>query len=382
MMTLSATAVEFTPGKYWSGLPVQEEKESDYMFELKDILYQLSINPGLFQECMNSLTDILSVAIREDWQLDEVADVIFEQSTMEPNFTYTGARMVDHLFRNLPNPPGRRHMRTLINQRAKKVVVRRKEMALDPAQQKRLHGVTMFMAELFMNMEIVGGDGTVQKIKVYRAALQELFESLTDNPSEANLKCLGNIFKLAGKTIEDYDREMSNSASSELINKIFNDGRNYIVSGQVDRSVRDQWLRLIEFRASDWGRRQVKDKGHRPQYEEPGPAGAAGAAAMNGAAGGDVFTNIPTFYSAKGTVISAEEAGFNAELFNPEDYSYEDETDPNNLNFDPAYDQYGWQPELGSGPESGVTQDMADAYESFLRETGQEDQSGQTWAYE
>ena len=49
------------------------------MFELKDILYQLSINPGLFQECMNSLTDILSVAIREDWQLDEVADVIFEQ---------------------------------------------------------------------------------------------------------------------------------------------------------------------------------------------------------------------------------------------------------------------------------------------------------------
>ena len=27
-------------------------------------------------------------------------------------------------------------------------------MALDPAQQKRLHGVTMFMAELFMNMEV------------------------------------------------------------------------------------------------------------------------------------------------------------------------------------------------------------------------------------
>nr|XP_054764510.1 polyadenylate-binding protein-interacting protein 1-like [Lytechinus pictus] len=371
MMTLSATALEFVPGRYWNGL--QNEPEYDYIVELNDILYQLSINPGLFQECMNSLTDILSVSIREDWQLSEVADVIFEQSIMEPNFTYTGARMIDHLFKTLPVQPGGRNIRTLINERAKEIVVRKEEMALDPAQHKRLHGVTMFMAELFMNMEIIGGDGTIHKVKVYRVALQELFQSLTDHPSEANLKCLCNIFKLAGKTIEDYDREMSNSQSSELINKIFNDGRNYIVNGEVDRSIREQWLRLIEFRASDWGRRSIN--GQRSKYEEP-----IGAVAMNGAAGGDVFTNIPTFYSSKGTVISAEEAGFNAELFNPEDYSYEEETDPNNLNFDPALDHYGWQPELGDG--SGVTSDMADAYEAFLRETGQEDQSGLTWGLE
>ena len=38
--------------------------------------------------------------------------------------------------------------------RAKDVVIKREEMAKDPALQKRLHGVTMFMAELFMNMEV------------------------------------------------------------------------------------------------------------------------------------------------------------------------------------------------------------------------------------
>lgn len=379
-LALSVGAAEFVPGKYWGGLPEQEE--SDYIWYLKDILYQLSINPGSFQDNMNSLTEILTGSIREDWQLDEVADIIFEQSTMEPNFTYTGARVIAHLQRMMPIPPGRKPIRMLINHRAKDVVVRRKEMAVDAAQQKRLHGVTMFMAELFMNMEIIGSDGTLQKIKVYRVALQELFQSLTDYPSAANLKCLGNIFKLAGKTIEDYDRGVSNTASSELINKIFNDGRNYIVNGQVDRYLREQWLQLIEFRATDWGRRPAKGQSSRLMYEQPGPAGAG---AVNGAAG-DVFTNMPVFYNAKGTVISAQEAGFKDEdfkdeEFNAEDYNYDDDdTDPNNLNFDPGLNVYGWQPEIVDGAEP--TPDMEDAYEQFLRETGQDDPSGLSWGVE
>ena len=39
--------------------------------------------------------------------------------------------------------------------------------------------------------------------------------------------------------------------------------------------------------------------------------------------------------------------GFNEELFNADEYSYEDDSDPNNLNFDPALDLYGWQPDVG-----------------------------------
>ncbi|XP_072172943.1 polyadenylate-binding protein-interacting protein 1-like [Diadema setosum] len=376
-MALSAGAVEFVPGKYWNG--IQQVEEADHIKDLKEILYRLSISPGAFDECMRSLNEILSAAIREDWQLDEVADIIFEQSVLEPNFTYTGARVIDYLQNWMPIPPGRKSIRTLINQRAKEVVVKREEMAEDPHQQKRLHGVTMFMAELFMNMEIIGNDGiTRHKIKVYRVALQELFESLTKYSSPANLKCLGNIFKLAGKTIEDYDREINNTESSELINRIFNDGRDYIVHAKVDRSVREQWLQLIEFRASDWGR--TCRKGQRSDDI----SGADGAMARNGASG-DAFESIPVFYGPDGTIITAKEAGYSVDLYPADDYHGRDDYDlhdpnfdaPLNPTFDPAYETQGWQPDFGD--ETDLNLEEAAAYEQFLLESGLEDDTGLAW---
>ena len=53
--------------------------EPDFVTMVKDVLFSLSISPGLFEDYMKSMVEHLNAVIRSNAELGVVADIIFEQ---------------------------------------------------------------------------------------------------------------------------------------------------------------------------------------------------------------------------------------------------------------------------------------------------------------
>ncbi|XP_033636979.1 polyadenylate-binding protein-interacting protein 1-like [Asterias rubens] len=387
----SAGPAEFVPGKPWaggdglnSGQPQQwsngeEQYQAQYANRsqepqsiqlVRDVLGSLNSNPGMFEDLMHSLVARLNSTIVSDDELSAIASIIFEQSVSEPNFRYTGARACDYLTVHLKLPPPIKTFRVHINQRVKDPVERREQMAKDPRQMGRLHGATMFLAELFLNTEVEG-----KRIAIYRTALTELMDTLVKNASDENLKCLGQLLKLSGKEIEDYDNAQNQSTVSKTLNEIFNEARRQTTRDTMDKGIRVLWLQLFELRGAKWGQAEVK------YNSSSGPPGVAGGNVCM-AAGGDAppstaeFTNEPVFYNNQGQVITAAEAGFGDELDAEYDnYTCYDESavDPYaDYDLDPSH----YQPDANEGLDYADDLDELDAeiqaaFSDFLIESGQ-----------
>ncbi|XP_022101773.1 polyadenylate-binding protein-interacting protein 1-like [Acanthaster planci] len=403
---------EFVPGKPWPGVngapapqPQQwsngseqppyfnSSTEPDFVTMVKDVLFSLSVSPGLFEDYMKSMVEHLNAAVRSNKDLGLIADIIFEQSVLEPNFRYTGARACDYLISHLELPPAITKFRSHINQRVKEAVESREAMARDPNKLTRLHGATMFLAELFLISEVhVPEAKGPQRIDVYRVALSELMDTLLNSASDENLKCLGLLLKLSGKEIEDYDREQNNKTSSEQLSKIFLKARQYVTNQAVDKNVRELWLQLIELRAKRWG--QGSGASYSGSTTAPPPAGSSGYMSGGGDTAPAMFSNQPVFYDSQGKVISAAEAGFGDEYDGDlENWAYYQTTEDDGsadpyTDYAPSstadpYAEYDWDPSHYQ-QEPAAELDYADdldeldaeiqkAFSDFLIETGQGD---------
>ncbi|XP_038048331.1 polyadenylate-binding protein-interacting protein 1-like [Patiria miniata] len=401
---------EFVPGMPWPGAsaaPVPQQQqwsngneqspyvnsnwEPDYVIMVKDILFSLSISPGSFEDHMRSLVENLNATIRTDKDLGTIADIIFEQAVLEPNFRYTGARACDYLTSHLVLPPNVSKFRKHINQRVKDAVESREVMAKDPNKMERLHGATMFLAELFLTSQVQVGNGP-QRIKIYRTALNELMDTLVNNASSGNLKCLSLLLKLSGKEIEDYDREQNDGKASDQLNQIFLKARKHVTNEAIDKNVREVWLQLIELRAKRWG--QGDAASYSGGAAAPPPA-SSGDGFMSASGDAPMFSSQPVFYNSKGQVISAAEAGFGdeyegdfenyADYQNYEEYSSADPyTDYTSSSADP-YAEYDldpshYQQDAAAEPDYADGFDELDAeiqaaFSDFLIETGQGDHS-------
>lgn len=296
-MALDPEAEEFVPGRMW-GVDSNPEytEEQPFVVLLKDVLYMLSTNPEAFFDYMSTVTDAMNDAIEVETQLESVADVIFEQSILEPNFTYTGAKMCHYLFNNLKLPKNIRAFRSMINQRVKDVVISRNELLENPETVGTVHGTSFFLAELFLMIEILK-DGKQCKVQAYRGGLQELMEALVSHPNTANAKCLAKLLKMVGAAIDEFDKERQDGEASKQIAKIIDKVKQHLADGcQFDKSVNYMWLNLLELRASNWG------------------LGSGEAKSNPVTAGGDApFSNGPVFYDAEGKVIPEADLDFEAQ---------------------------------------------------------------------
>lgn len=172
------------------------------LMEFTSTLHTLTIQPGNIEEYMDPLIDLLKKVADGDIA-QKMVEILFEQSITEPNFRYTGALVCKYLSKQLRNTKAFSDFRGQFLTRCKEEYLKREEMISSQDGISRLCGFTMFIGELFLNMEVEKPDGTVEKMGILRFVLRELLLTLLANPTDVTIKTASQLLKLTGATIEE-----------------------------------------------------------------------------------------------------------------------------------------------------------------------------------
>ncbi|RXM91530.1 Polyadenylate-binding protein-interacting protein 1 [Acipenser ruthenus] len=260
---LSATAPEFYPANYSSYTDTSFEDGSD-SFSIQseptlsefvqDFLSHLNDSPGAFETDIEHITAMLNGWVTTDEMLHELVELIYQQSTLVPNFSYTGARLCNYLSHHLTMSPPSGNFRKLLLLRCQTEFDKREQAVKeDEATRKRFHSFVLFLGELYLNLEIKGSNGQMNRAEILLTGLRDLMNALFSNPVDGNLICAVKLLKLTGSVLEDAWKEKGKSDMDELIQRI----ENIVLDASCSRDVKQMLLRLVELRSRNWGRVQA-----------------------------------------------------------------------------------------------------------------------------
>ncbi|KFQ53383.1 Polyadenylate-binding protein-interacting protein 1, partial [Pelecanus crispus] len=92
----------------------------------------------------------------------------------------------------------------------------------DETTRKQFHAFVLFLAELYLNLEIKGSKGQVTRAEILQEGLRELLNALFSNPVDSNLICAVKLLKLTGSVLEDAWKEKGKNDMEEVIQRIEN----------------------------------------------------------------------------------------------------------------------------------------------------------------
>ncbi|XP_019954911.1 polyadenylate-binding protein-interacting protein 1 isoform X1 [Paralichthys olivaceus] len=340
---LSASAAEFVP----SGInsyedPTHYDDSEGYYGELnldemvKDFLDHLSSSPGTFESDIEYITGMLNSCVTTEALLKDLVELIYKESTAIPNFSYTGARLCNHLSKHLNVSPPSGNFRQLLLKRCQ-TEYQHRDVAVrgEPEIQKKFHSYVLFLGELYLHLEIKSAKGPPKRADILLIALKDLMNSLFSNPVDSNLICAVKLLKLTGSVLDDTWKENGQSHMEELMQRI----ETVVLDATCSRDVRQMLLKLVELRSSDWGRvRAVSAASNATPDNDP-----------------NYFMNEPTFYTEDGTPFTAadpEYAEKYQEILDRQDY----------------FDFYGENGNDLSDIEDEMEPEMEEAFERFCLE--------------
>lgn len=350
---LSASAPEFVPGSTYVEDPAFGEYECDggeydaggytqptLAETVADFLNHLSSSPGSFDSDVEFIVNMLNSWVVTEELLQELVELIYTQSTAIPNFSYTGARLCNHLSHHLAISPESGNFRQLLLKRCRTEFTQ-KDAAVkgDPVVRKGFHSFVLFLGELYLNLEVKSKKGPPERAHILLGALKDLLTSLFSNPDDSNLICAVKLLKLTGSVLEDTWKKSGKSDMDDLLRRT----GNIVLDATCSRDVKQMLLKLVELRSSDWGR------------------GHAAAAANYATPDNDpnYFMNEPTFYTADGTPFTAADPEYSEK--------YQEILDREDINF-PELDE-------GNGSDSYEEDDdemdpeIEEAFENFCLES-------------
>ncbi|NXK49882.1 PAIP1 protein, partial [Chauna torquata] len=200
---LSVKAPEFYPSGYSQHF---NQNFADSSFEdgydgymtlaeyVQDFLNHLTEQPGCFETEIEQFAETLNGWVTTDEALQELVELIYQQATSVPNFSYMGARLCNYLSHHLTISPQSGNFRQLLLQRS---FENRDEAAKgDEATRKQFHAFVLFLAELYLNLEIKGTKGQVTRAEILQEGLRELLNALFSNPVDNNLICAVKLLKV------------------------------------------------------------------------------------------------------------------------------------------------------------------------------------------
>ncbi|XP_042878145.1 polyadenylate-binding protein-interacting protein 1-like [Penaeus japonicus] len=298
--------------------PVVPQPQIQYMchpvvLQVNNVVVQLTLKPNRFDQVARQLTTILSWQVQDAFLMKEVITVIFEQGVGEVNFRYSGARLCQHLSKNITQSYNGPTFKSLLLQRChEEFNVREMYMQSEPS---RVCGFTLFLAELFTQLVTT----TAQPLEVLGQALCQLLMTLLTQTSDSNLKCAAQVLKFTGSSLDSLNR----NDMEQVINTV----KDVAMTAPVAAGTRSLLLAVVELRAANWGRG--------PPSPDQSPTSTP------------THSNVPmgTVYYGPGGVIQRVEE-------EPED-SASDTDDVANLGWSPAVEE--------------LEGDVADAFEEFLR---------------
>ncbi|XP_041359246.1 polyadenylate-binding protein-interacting protein 1-like isoform X3 [Gigantopelta aegis] len=294
--TFNVNAIEFVPR-------ITRPVFADLVQEFQKTLFILTTNPGNMEEYMRPMCDMFS-GVNAAKYMQDVIELLYEQSIAEPNFRYTGARVCQHICSVLKDHSIFSDFRNQFLKRCQQDFNKRDHLLSNPPTIDRACGLTLFMGELFQNLEIIGNDGKPQKIGFLPEALRDLLLSLLSYPSDTSVKCACQLLKLCGASMEDMLR-------SEDFDQVFTSLQGIAASPHLRDNTKFLIQTVVKLRESDWGRKgsstlssQNADFNHY-SYQHS-----------------DLASSEPIFYNESGQTISREQAGF---AFDEPEESYDDE---------------------------------------------------------
>ncbi|KFQ89057.1 Polyadenylate-binding protein-interacting protein 1 [Phoenicopterus ruber ruber] len=229
---LSVKAPEFYPPGYSQNF---NENFADSSFEdrddgyltlaeyIQDFLNHLTEQPGCFETEIEPFAETLNVWVTTDEALQELVELIYQQATSVPNFSYMGARLCNYLSHRLTISPQSGNFRQLLLQRCRTEYENRDEATKgDETTRKQFHAFVLFLAELYLNLEVKGTKGQVTRAEILQEGLRELLNALFSNPVDSNLICAVKLLKLAGSVLEDAWKEKGKNDMQEMIQRIEN----------------------------------------------------------------------------------------------------------------------------------------------------------------
>ncbi|XP_048788277.1 polyadenylate-binding protein-interacting protein 1 [Lagopus muta] len=303
MSKLSVKAPEFYPSGY---NPNFNQNLADSSFEdgyggyltlaeyVQGFLNHLTEQPGCFETEIEQFAETLNGWVVTDEALQELVDLIYQQATSVPNFSYMGARLCNYLSHCLTISPQSGNFRQLLLKRCRAEFENRDEAAKgDEATQKQFHAFVLFLGELYLNLEIKGTKGQVTRAEILQEGLRELLNALFSNPVDSNLICAVKLLKLTGSVLEDAWKEKGKDDMTEVIQRI----ENVVLDANCSRDVKHMLLKLVELRSSNWGR-VLGTSSHTEATPENDP---------------NYFMNEPTFYTSDGIPFTAADPDYQEE---------------------------------------------------------------------
>lgn len=292
---LSASAPEFYPPGFMAVSSKATADEAYVDFEippdltladyLQDFLSLLTSHPGSFELEIGQFTEMMNTWVNTDEILQEVVEIIYQQATTVPNFTYTAARLCNYLSQNLTINPRNSNFRQLLLQRCETEYSKRNEAVNgDEKARKKFHSFVLFLGELYLNLEIKGVNGAVTRAEILQIGLCELLSALFSKPVDDNLTCAVKLLKLTGSILEDAWNKQGKSDMAEIIQRV----ENVVLDSDCSRDVKHMLLKLVELRSSNWGRVHTA-----VTYNEATPENDP-----------NYYMNEPVFYSAEGIPLT------------------------------------------------------------------------------
>ncbi|NXA32418.1 PAIP1 protein, partial [Eudromia elegans] len=351
---LSANAPEFYPSGYNPNFAVSiylssfEDGCDGYLTlteYVQDFLNHLTEQPGSFETEIEQFAETLNGWVTTDEALQELVELIYQQATSVPNFSYMGARLCNYLSHHLTINPQSGNFRQLLLQRCRTEYENRDQAAKgDETTRKQFHAFVLFLAELYLNLEIKGTKGQVTRAEVLQAGLGELLNALFSNPVDNNLICAVKLLKLTGSVLEDAWKEKGKNEMDEMIQRI----ENVVLDANCSRDVKQMLLKLVELRSSNWGRVHATSP-----YREATPENDP-----------NYFMNEPTFYTSDGVPFTAADPDYQEkyqELLEREDLFPDYEENGTDLSGagDPYFDDI----------DDEMDPEIEEAYEKFCLES-------------
>lgn len=170
----------------------QTQEELHALEMLRETIQQLTDKPGMFEEYAMDLKEAFGDVIESRLVMSCAIEMLFEQSIMEPQCRYMGARLC-HLLDTLATTSVSANLfRELM---ILKLAHDETELPLCMQQEQlKVRGTALFLADLYVQLN---SDGEQRIIELARSILTTM-ELLLSKPGPENAKCVCQALKVSG----------------------------------------------------------------------------------------------------------------------------------------------------------------------------------------
>lgn len=170
----------------------QSQEEVQALEMLRETIQQLTDKPGMFEEYAMDLKEAFGDVIESRLVMSCAIEMLFEQSIMEPQCRYMGARLC-HLLDTLATTSVSANLfRELM---ILKLAHDETELPLCMQQEQlKVRGTALFLADLYVQLN---SDGEQRIIELARSILSTM-ELLLSKPGPENAKCVCQALKVSG----------------------------------------------------------------------------------------------------------------------------------------------------------------------------------------